>query len=55
MPFCKFHGTVGVKTIFLAINILRAISEDLFVTATIIMTQNDISRVLKENLRGARA
>ena len=26
MPFCKFHGSVGVKTFFLEINNLRATS-----------------------------
>ena len=51
MPFCKFHGTVRVKHQFLEINILRAISGDLFVT---VMAENDISRFPEKDLSGVR-
>ena len=45
MPVCKFHNTVRVKTFFLKINILRAISGDLFVIVTSIMAKNNILRL----------
>ena len=47
MTFCKFRGRVAGKTFFifiyfLEINLLSAISGDLFVTVASIMAENDI-------------
>ena len=54
MPFFKFHRPVRVKAfIFLEINILRAISRDLFVITNSIMPENNISRFSEGELRGA--
>ena len=46
MTFCKFHGTVAMKTCFLEIKILSATSGNLFDTVTSIMAENSAHRFL---------
>ena len=43
------------ENLFLEINVLRAISGDLFATVTSVMAENDISRFPEKNLRGRDA